>query len=172
MEPRVVSICVLVIALLLLIASAVLCYFEHKYMRNAKAKQKEAEEKLQSIEDQIRKEAQELHQKHENKITSLPPDQFFLYIANIYSKILELESAAHETTKNPNAGVDLYARTLAALEAYLGDETVEAIEYYYGKNYLGKWSSQCYRLLENRGMLPGIIEGHSSFESIEASIKR
>lgn len=102
-----------------------------------------------------------------NRVISLSANEFENYLFRVYSSMLEVVSAKDVSDKDPNAITILYAKSLEAMITYLGSETVEAIDYYYGKDYLFRWCELRFKLLENRGTLPNIIAKRASADSIE-----
>lgn len=101
-----------------------------------------------------------------NQIASLSPTELEKYLANIFAKFLELNSAAYVSDNDHEAREKLYARSTADVLAYLGTETVDAINYRYGNDYIYRWCEATYKLLENRGMLMSIINKTIYAESI------
>lgn len=135
-------------------ALAALCFLEHarqikkKAIKMAKLVDKHTQNKV-------------------NRVISLPVNEFENYLFRVYSSMLEITSAKDVSDKDPNAITILYAKSLEAMIAYLGNETTEAIDYYYGKDYLYRWCELRFKLLENRGALPNIISKRVYADSIE-----
>lgn len=101
-----------------------------------------------------------------NQIASLPPVELDRYLSNMFAKCLELNSAAYVSDNDHEAREKLYARATADMLAYLGTETIDAINYRYGTDYIYRWCEINYKLLENRGTLVSIINKTTYAETI------
>ena len=101
-----------------------------------------------------------------NKIATLSPDKLNVYIGGIFSRYLELNGELG-TTKDNLVLERLFAGVQADVLDFLGEDTIAAIEYYYGANYVEKWSKLAYLILEKRRKLGGIVEGNTGYEELE-----
>lgn len=102
-----------------------------------------------------------------NRIVTLPVKEFEEYLTKIYTQVLELSAAKDVSDKDPNASTILYARSIEKIMLYLGNETLEAIEYYYGKDFIIRWCEMRFKILENNGKLSGIISKDLYSDDIE-----
>lgn len=93
-----------------------------------------------------------------NKFITLSPDELDKRLSTIFADQLELASATSVSEKDPNASVILYAKAFEGSIIFLGQKTIDAINYYYGDNYVIKWFETAYKILENRGLVSKIIQ--------------
>lgn len=96
-------------------------------------------------------------QRQYNKIATLPYDEFNSYMIATFSKAMEVVANREISKSDPDGDVSLYALATAEMVKYIGPETIEAIEYYYGKDYITRWSLLSYEMLEKRGIIKAII---------------
>lgn len=100
-----------------------------------------------------------------NKIACLSPKELTDYIGNIFSRYLELVGE-QETKNDPEVIQRMYANALARTLEHIGDETVLAIEYYYGSQFIEKWSELAMLLLEKRRKLGQIMDDEIQYPDI------
>ena len=101
-----------------------------------------------------------------NKIASLSPNRLITYLGGIFSRFLEL-SGELGSRADRDVIERLHANALAETLNYLGPETIEAIEYYYGEEYVEKWADLAMRILEKRRELGNVVDGSTRYEDIE-----
>lgn len=121
-----------------------------KLYRDAKKKRKEADE----YAARIKKQTDEKY----NKYISLTPSELDARLAVLFSSMLEICSVTSVSEKDPSRAEILYVKATERLLLYLGNESIEAIESYYGKGYIVRWCELQYQLLENHGDLSKILE--------------
>lgn len=102
-----------------------------------------------------------------NKIAALSVFELDNYLGQIYSICLDLAAAEAVSNKDPNAAVILYAKSLEKIQLYLGEDTITALDYFYGKDYLIHWCETRYSLLNTKKVLNGIIERTQSTVTIK-----
>ena len=100
-----------------------------------------------------------------NAIATLPQQEFGNFLAISFAKMLELKSASQISEVDPEAEEKLYAEATAALIDYLGPDTIDAIDYYYGDDYIHRWAKASYMLLIKRGISKNIIKKETQFET-------
>lgn len=106
-----------------------------------------------------------------NKIATMTPNQLTVYLGGIFSRYLELNGELN--SEHDNTILErLFTQTQADLLEYLGQDTVNAIEYYYGSGYIEKWCQLAYFLLEKRKRLSGIVQGSATYGDIERTLSR
>ena len=101
-----------------------------------------------------------------NKIATLPAKDFMAYLAGIFSRYLELDGELGTNLDNM-VQERLFANAQADVLHFLGEDTLEAIEYYYGHRFVEKWSNLAYLILEKRRKLGGVVNGETRYEEIE-----
>ena len=101
------------------------------------------------------------------KLISLTPRELDEYLGLLFGYFLELNSEARVSEKDPDANVKLYANTLSSMLEYVGDETIQALDYYYGDSYVEKWCQLRFMLLENRRIASKIINKEYDFSAIQ-----
>lgn len=92
-----------------------------------------------------------------NKIASLPVSEFNSFLTTAYSAVLEVAIVKDVSARDPNNAVVLFAKSLEYMHVYLGEETIHAINYYYGVGYLDRWCKLRYQILSNGGQLANLI---------------
>lgn len=105
-----------------------------------------------------------------NKYISLTPDELDQRLSLIFSQQLELVSLTKISEKDPDAPSVLYALALAEVLKYIGEESLRAIDYYYGDNYVVKFCETTYKLLENRSVISNVIAKSANADKINANI--
>lgn len=125
---------------------------------------------------QVAKKSAELVEKRTNmkfnRIATLSIHELDQYLADVYSMVLELSSVSNVSELDPKRDQNLYAYSITAMYEYLGSDTIDAIEYYYGKNFITKWCEYRYRILENRGVLLRILNREVTAEGIRPNITK
>ena len=92
-----------------------------------------------------------------NKYISLTPQELDDRLINIFALQLELSAVSDISEKDPDAPGLLYGHALEGMMRFIGNHSIDAIDYYYGEDYISKWCEMHYRILENRGVLSKII---------------
>lgn len=105
-----------------------------------------------------------------NQIASLPPKELDAYLAVIFAKHLELNSASYVSSNDYEAKNKLFLRASADTVLFLGEGTIDAINYRYGNDYVYHWCEMTYKMLENRGLLTSIINQTMYSEAITNNI--
>lgn len=123
------------------------------------------------LQEMLTKRLEKRLQNKYNRIATLEPKDLGAFLTKAYAQSLELAAIANTSENDPDAQEVLSVAALATLRKYLGEDTVEAIDYYYGSDYLGRWTMQVFRLLENRGVLPTIIKQELTAEGIMSRLK-
>lgn len=136
----------------------VCAYVGIRFMLMTRNEKHAAEELVKKVEIRTRKEY--------NKIACLSPKELSSFLTVVFSRRLILVSEQEISEKQMNAHEELYARALAGTLEYLGQETVDAIEYYYGTNYIERWCHEAYLALEHDSIASSIINKERSVESV------
>ena len=101
------------------------------------------------------------------KVIQFTPKELDEYLGLLFGYFLELNSEARVSEKDPDANMKLYANTLSSMLDYLGDESIEALDYYYGTSYIEKWCQLRYMLLENRRIVSKVINKEYDFTAVQ-----
>lgn len=125
------------------------CVFGYWFLRKGMKYSKMKEEMIKEVEEDLKAKY--------NRIATLDTDKLFKFLANSYSRSLEIQAKIHSSDKDPNALETLYTRSLADLLTYLGPSIVEGIDFYYGKEFLDRWTMQSYQLLNERGYIEQLV---------------
>jgi len=142
---------------LLLVAAGLLAYLAFRFFIKARRYAKMQEDLVKVVEKRVR-------EKH-NAIATLPPKEFGEFLTTAFAKMLELKCSSQISEVDHEAEEKLYSEALAALYKYLGEETVAAIDYYYGKDYIYRWGENAYALLSKRGITQQIIKNDMRYEA-------
>lgn len=134
-------VCALFITLALVIGSFVL--FVH-----AKRTVDKAAKKAELIEKKTKAEF--------NKVACLSVRELDSYLGGVFTNMLLISSMKDYTPTDPNGAVILYAKSLEAMLVYLGEDTIAAIESYYGKGFVERWCEVRYKILNQNGSLANI----------------
>lgn len=105
-----------------------------------------------------------------NRIATMSMAELNQYLADVYSIALELSAVSFVSENDPKHTETLYACSVAAVHTYLGEETIAAIEYYYGRGFVIKWCEQHYRLLENRQVILRVINRDIRADGIRSNM--
>lgn len=100
-----------------------------------------------------------------NAIATLPPKEFGEFLTTMFAKMLEIKSASQVSDADPKADERLYIEATGALIEFLGPETIDAIDYYYGADFIYRWTRNSYALLSKRGITTKIILKEMQYES-------
>ena len=138
--------------------SLIFLYYSMILLKRAREYKKKQEELTKMVEKRTREKY--------NKIALLEPPQLITYLTSIFSKMLELSAVTHISDKDHGAAEKLYGYALAETIAYLGKDTLDAIDYYYGKDFIYRWSYSSYRLAETRGYISRIITKEATHENL------
>lgn len=117
------------------------------------------------IQEKIVKLVEKRTREKYNAIATLPPKEFGDFLAVMFAKMLEIKSASQVSEADPKADELLYTEATGALIEFLGQETVDAIDYYYGANYIYRWTKSSYALLHKRGLTVKIIAKEMQYET-------
>lgn len=153
---------VYVLAILLLAVGAVCFFFGVRFLQSSKKIKKKTMLQMKKLDKDV--------QNKYNRIALLSIGEFDNYMTKVFSMCMELASAESISDKDPDAAVKLYARTLERVITYLGPETIRALDYFYGKDYLVRWCELRYNMLNSRRYLPKIISKTLYAEGIEEAI--
>ena len=93
-----------------------------------------------------------------NKIAELPPDELSAYLNNIFFQQLELVADSKISTMDHAALEKLYGRSLVELINYLGEDTIDAIDSYYGNDYVQKYTKLIFEVMEKRNYLTLLLD--------------
>lgn len=136
--------------LIVLLCEVGLVYVTYRACKSAIAAKKAAEAYAKKIKTQTDMQY--------NKYAGLSFSELEAVLQSIYSEQLSIVSAQLVSTNDPNARDVLYAKSLEAMLAYLGPETLDALDYYYGKNFITRWCETKYFLLENDAVISSVID--------------
>jgi hypothetical protein len=92
-----------------------------------------------------------------NKIATMDVNELDTYLTGILSICIQIAYDADISEKDPDAEEKLYFSVLQRLQIYLGNDTVQAIEYFYGPQYLSRWVQLRYTYLSKTGALAKLI---------------
>ena len=166
---RIISV---VLSLCILAASMFISWILINKSRRYKALQKAL---LQEVERRTRCEY--------NKIGTLNPPELMKYLSQIFSRCIELEASSRVSERDPIGSERLYALAVSRLIDYLGPETMDAIDYYYGggytadgseeepRSYVERWASLMYPLLMSRGIIKGVVNSEIRYEQVASSLE-
>lgn len=149
-------------AVVMLVAGAAMCLCGIILIKHGRRYKKMQEDLVKAVEIRTKKEY--------NKIALMSPQDLSAYLTQSFAKMLELESQASISEKDPDATTKLFAVSLAALLRFLGDETVAAIDYYYGKDYVQRWAEYSYRLIEARRLTDSVINKNMPYENLTGNM--
>lgn len=159
----------LVWAFALFIISIGMVRYAHRYFLNARIYEQMQKDLAKKASDHVKQVENETKMQH-NKIATCTVDQFFQYLSDQFAKILEIEAKKYISNKDYGGAEKLYAHALSSFVAYLGNDTVTAIDYYYGEGFLENWASYSYQLMESRGYISRIINDSVGYETYEKSM--
>lgn len=97
-----------------------------------------------------------------NKIATMSPDELDAYLSKIFAMTVARAFDTDVSDKDPDVASKLYFKTSERLVNYLGPETIDAIEYYYGKEYIIRWCEMHYMYLTRNGTIAKIIKTGTS----------
>lgn len=107
-----------------------------------------------------------------NKIATMDPSELDDYLIKLFSMQIQITTDADISENDPNAEGKLYFKTAERIIRYLGPETVEAIEFYYGANYIVRWCEMHYMYLNKNNRLLDLIKTkNSSADTIADDLK-
>lgn len=101
-----------------------------------------------------------------NKYIALSPQDLNSLLCTIFAAQLELSSTTQISELDPDRAAKLYLHATEGMIAYIGKESIDAINYYYGKDYIFRWCEMKYRLLENHGVIKRVIAKEMYSEAI------
>lgn len=156
-------------AFALFIISIMMVRYAHRYFLNARIYEQMQKDLAKKASDHVKQVEIETKMQH-NKIATCTVDQFFQYLSDQFAKILEIEAKKYISNKDYGGAEKLYAHALSSFVAYLGNDTVTAIDYYYGEGFLENWASYSYQLMESRGYISRIINDSAGYETYEKSM--
>lgn len=149
-------------AIALLVVGGFFAYMAYKFYRKGRRYADMQEEMVKKAEVRLRKQY--------NRIATMEPKDFYTFLTDAFGKMLEIEAQTRVSNKDFEAPEKLYAVATTALMAYLGNDTVAAIEYYYGTGFIERWTRYSYRLLESRGVISRFITSDTRYESARESM--
>ena len=106
-----------------------------------------------------------------NKIATMDSEFFFNYIATMFSNVLLLESDTRVSENEPNVLSVLSEFTMEKMFEYIGDDAIDAIDYYYGSDFLDGWIQLSLRILEEEGILFNVIRKTAKFNDVYKTIR-
>lgn len=150
----------MILLLFVLIIAAGICFIIFRKRKEIyKDKIKEAETYVADV-----KKRTDMQYK---KLIQLSPKDLDEYLGLIFSYYLELNSESRVSEKDPAVVTKLYATILNSMLEYLGDDVVEALDYYYGEEFVEKWCQLRYLILENRRTLSKVINKSYNFAAVQ-----
>lgn len=93
-----------------------------------------------------------------NKLAAMSQPELDSYLTKTYSVVLEITCATLISGNDPDAMDKLYGNSLIRMLEYIGQESIDALDYYYGKGYVDKWCELRYAFLENSGVIHTLID--------------
>lgn len=107
-----------------------------------------------------------------NKIAALSPSDLDAYLIKMFSMCIMISSDTDVSERDPEARDKLYAYTATRMLKYLGNDTVDAIEYYYGEGFIIRWCEMRYNYLHRNNKLGAIISSqNNNADSIASDLK-
>ena len=144
---------------------AVVIFWGIRFLKTAKAIKKDTEIAAMVADKRLRDQY--------NRIATLPVTEFHNFLATMFSRCMETMTDQEVSTKDPNGKLVLYTKALEDLLLYLGPETISAIDYYYGKDYIIRWASNAFKLLEKRGIVKTMISNKAvKADAIQKEIQK
>lgn len=117
--------------------------------------------------DNYRNTVQHAVQIEYNKIATMKPEDLDIWLDKIFTSCIKMSIAAHYTPKDPINGETVYAYALADMVNYIGPTTEEAINFFYGTDYIYRWCELQYKLMDQTGALSKLIENIYPVSNIE-----
>lgn len=108
--------------------------------------------------DNYRNTVQHAVQIEYNKIATMKPEELDIWLDKIFTSCIKMSIASHYTPKDPINGETVYAHALAEMIKYIGPTTEEAINFFYGTDYIYRWCELQYRLMDQTGALSKLID--------------
>lgn len=121
--------------------------------------------KYATMQEKVTKLVEKRTREKYNAIATLPPKEFGEFLTTMFAKMLEIKSASQVSDADPKADERLYIEATGALIEFLGPETIDAIDYYYGADFIYRWTRNSYALLSKRGITTKIILKEMQYES-------
>ena len=114
-------------------------------------------------------EVEEKHLKDKlNRIVSMDPMDLQNYIKYQFHRALEVEANARISHNDKDRKERLYFYAMIRVYEHFGTDTVEAMNFYYGKEYLDRICLFHYRFLdETRGLIDKLINGDTRAEDLD-----
>lgn len=150
-----------IVALVILIVS---CYWGIRFMLYRKSLLKKAHDDYEKVKEST--------QNKFNKVATLSPRELNIYLSKLYSIALILQSVTDISEKDTMSAEKLLASSIAKMLSDLRPETVSAIDYYYGNDYVITWCASQYRYLENLGILSAIIAKNCTVDRVYTELTR
>lgn len=107
-----------------------------------------------------------------NRIATMSPSELHSYLTVIYSRCLILAADVNVSERDPDGVPLLYTAAVSALLEYLGNDTVAAINYYYGDGYVIRWAKEAYRTVEYEGLVADIIARKNNMKGLATHISQ
>lgn len=114
-----------------------------------------ARNKLAKAHVQMVKQQTELRY---NRIATMKPEELEAYLSTIFAKMVSLAYDADVSDKDPDIAGKLFFKSTERMITYLGSETIDAIEFYYGKDYVFRWCQLNYTYLSKSGVVQKILK--------------
>lgn len=105
-----------------------------------------------------------------NKFVAMSQSELEEYLVKTYSLILELTCAKLISAKDPDAMDKLYGNSFSEMLKYLGQPTIDALDYYYGTKYIDRWCELRFKYLENTGIIHSLMERASSANTVKHAL--
>ena len=136
-----------------LIAAIIILVFALKFLVAARKTKEEMDEAAKKADVRLMKQY--------NRIATLEVEQLHTFLTRMFSSCLEIVSDREISTKDPDSEITLYTLAVQELLLYLGEETIAAIDYYYGHNYIMRWTDNRYKILAKRGIISNMVNNKS-----------
>lgn len=101
-----------------------------------------------------------------NKLASLDLAELNDYIATIFAEQIYVSTISLVSENDPKAKEYLYETSLNQTLSYFSEDTVKAIEFYYGEKYITRWCEIHYKMLCLKPEATGNIIGKSSISDV------
>ena len=93
-----------------------------------------------------------------NKFAMMAPSELDQYLLKLFSMYIQISADNDVSDRDHNATEKLYFNVATRIITYLGPDTVSAIEYFYGDNYIMRWCELQFIYLNRNNKLITMIE--------------
>lgn len=102
-----------------------------------------------------------------NQIALQSPKDLENYVRRVFNECLEMVAYIDISERDPDAVMRLYAEGQLRLMERIGNDTVGAIEYYYGENYIDRTCRMYFQLLEKQNLIHRLIHREVTHKELD-----